>query len=88
MLSYCHLARWHDHKCFGSLFLPANLLKYTTARKASASEHHKSAITDHVAYIYTNHIIYWEKAKTLDSKPILKKDSRIYRNKKKGGFGN
>ena len=39
--------------------------KYIRAtRKATTSEQHKSAITDHVAE--ANYIIYWEKAKILD----------------------
>ena len=40
-------------------------IKFTrAARKASTSEQHKSAITDHVAQ--ANHIIDWDKAKILD----------------------
>ena len=40
-------------------------VKYTRAnRKASTTEQHKSAITDHVAQ--ENHIIKWDEAKILD----------------------
>ena len=40
-------------------------IKFTRAhRKASTTEQHKSAITDHVAQ--ENHIINWDEAKILD----------------------
>ena len=56
------------------------------ARKASTSEQHKSAITDHVAQ--ANHIIDWDKAKILDrdTNPFSRKIRESIEIRKKGAL--